>query len=388
MRVLANLVLVCALSTGCKSDAAPPEDAGQESSVDAPLSGDDARVMDIDEADSVADDALAADAGVLDIDTLRSRYGLLETVAGTGLVDRVNGWSESFEGEPGTAAELSRPHMAMADAAGNIYIADKEAHGVRRLDASGVITTVAGTNVAGFDGDAPRAATAAALDNPNGLWVRDDGTFYILDLGNDRVRAVDIDGQIRTLFEIGGAGAGRGLWVADDETLAYVAAGTRLLRWTPDGGVEVLASGFSSLANLHVAPDGTLGVTDRGAHLVYALADDGTRTVIAGNGTTDGGGDGMPALETGLDEVRGIWFHPEGGALLATHDGSQIWYLDVAGYVHLMVDGDKGEHSGDGEPYDSPGEKISEARAVTMDGAGNILITERDEGHVRRVNIR
>ena len=53
-----------------------------------------------------------------------------------------------------------------------------------------------------------------------------------------------------------------------------------------------------------------------------------------------------------------------------------------------MIDGDKGEHSGDGEPYDSPGEKISEARAVTMDGAGNILITERDEGHVRRVNIR
>ena len=81
-------------------------------------------------------------------------------------------------------------------------------------------------------------------------------------------------------------------------------------------------------------------MTDRGEHRVYAIDDQGQKTIVAGNGTTTGGGHGMPALSSGLDQVRGIFFHPQGGYFLATHKGGQIWYVDDGGILHLFVDGD------------------------------------------------
>lgn len=335
----------------------------------------------------------AADAGPdadpWGFDALIAEYGIIETLAGTGLYQDkgVNGWQPAYEGGPGAAAELSRPHITLGDAAGNLYVADKDAHGIRKITPAGIISTVAGTNVAGDGGDGPGVATEMALSEPNGLWVLADGTLYILDLGNDKVRKVTPDGQLTTLLSIGGAGAGRGLWVADDESSAWIACGSLLKRWTPDGGVQLVASGFLSLGNLVGEPGGTALVTDRLGHRVYRVdALTGAVTPVAGNGTPDGGGDGQAALVSGLDEVRGVWPHPRGGFFVATHKGGQVWFVDPAGILHLFVDGDADDtHAGDGTLVTEPGKKISEPRAVTMDHAGNVLITENDFGYVRRV---
>src|SRR5690606_7128205 len=114
-----------------------------------------------------------------------------------------------------------------------------------------------------------------------------------------------------------------------------------------------------SLGNIAQSPEGWMGVTDRLGHRVYRIDADGARTPIAGNGTASGGGTGNLALDTGLDEVRGIWFHPEGGYFLATHKGGQVWYVDVDGVIHLFVDGDADDtHAGDGVRFDAPGKKI------------------------------
>ena len=100
----------------------------------------------------------------------------------------------------------------------------------------------------------------------------------------------------------------------------------------------------------------------------------------------DGGGDGYPALETGLWGVRSVWPVPTGGYLLLTHDGCQLWYLDTAGIVHLILNGARGRtHSGDGSFFYTPDAKISEGRSVTMDYDGNILVCESDWGYVRRI---
>ena len=108
------------------------------------------------------------------------------------------------------------------------------------------------------------------------------------------------------------------------------------------------------------------------------------RERIAGNGTQSGGGSGQPARVTGLDEVRGIWFHPQGGYYLATHDGGQIWFVDDDEAIHLLIDGDdRGAHAGDGLPLDTPGKKVSEPRAVTLSPAGDLIVTEHDGGYVR-----
>ncbi len=322
-------------------------------------------------------------------------YGLLETIAGTGEgQEDISYWQSWFEGQPAEWVSLSRPHFAMADRAGNIYIADKNSHSVLRVATDGTVHTHAGTHVGGFDSDGPAAATNLLLNVPNGLWVRSDGTVYVLDTGNGRVRRVATNGVMTTLFlaksDGSALGGGRGIWVKDDETLAYFGNTDRIRKWTPSGGLSTLASGFTELGTLYVEPSGSLIVCDRGAHYVYRVTASGSKTVIAGNGTAYGGGDGYAALSTGLYGVRSAWPLPTGGMLLLLHDGCQLWYLDTAGIVHLLLNGAGGRtHYGDGVFFYNPDEwRISEGRSVTMDYAGNILVCESDYGYIRRIRFQ
>jgi len=325
---------------------------------------------------------------------LVSSYNLLETVAGRGTQrDEGNEWLALYDNGPATLAELSRPHMAMADSQGRIFIADKEAHGIRRVDLDGTIHTVAGTNLAGDDGDEPGPGTTKRLTDPNGLYVLGNDVVHILDQGNGKIRRLATDGTLTTFITVpGGIETGRGLWVAEDEAAAFIASGSKVLRWEAGVGVFVYAQGFDELGNLVVDPNGALVVTDRGGHRVYRVAADGSKVAIAGNGTITGGGNNEPALSSALEEPRAVWFLPEdigGGYLVGTHEGNQVWYVDPAGILHLFLDGGDGHaHSGDGQYFRTPGQKVSEVRAITMAPNGDIIITENDYGYIRRVTRR
>ncbi len=310
-------------------------------------------------------------------------FGLVEHVAGAGRGDNLNEWDEAFEGQLATEVELSRPHMAMSDDAGNIFIADKEAHGIRLVSPSGELVTVAGTNVAGDGPDEPTPALEVALSNPNGVWVQPDGTAYVVDLGNAKIRKLSADGMMQTLFSVPSLIVGRGLWVAPDESEVLVASGSQILRWTPESGVTVLMDSFSQLGMVLRVPGGEIWAADRTAHRVYAIATDGQRRVLAGNGTTLFE-DGALATETGLDEPRAVWPYA-GGFFVGLHEGSRIVYVDDLGRVHSFIDGAPGAHGGDGEPFDSEGLKVSELRSLVVTPAGDLLFVESDEGFVRRV---
>jgi hypothetical protein len=321
---------------------------------------------------------------------LTQSYSLLSTIAGAGGATGagINKWQAAYENGPATNAQLSRPHIAMADDAGNIFIADKDAHGVRRVTPDGTISTVAGTSVLGNGPDTETPGNLVALNEPNGLSVRGDGTVYILDLQNGKIRRLGTNGMLITMFTVpGGIASGRGLWVKDDESLAYVASGTIVKRWTPGGGVVDHATGFSQLGNLVIDPAGRLVVTDRSANRVYRIEANGTRTVIAGNGTTGGGGDGQLATATGLAQVRAIWFLPTGAFFVGTDSGSRTWYVDTAGFIHLFLNGTPNNaHAGDGTWFYNPTElRTGPVRAITADREGNLLITEHDAGYVRKI---
>jgi hypothetical protein len=163
-----------------------------------------------------------------------------------------------------------------------------------------------------------------------------------------------------------------------------------LRTWNSSSGLATWVSGFTELGTLYVESTGECLVCDRGAHLVYRINGAGQRTVIAGNGTPTGGGNGQSALATGLSGARSIWPVPTGGYWLLTHDGCQLWYLDSAGIVHLVLNGAGGRtHSGDGEYFYNPTiPKISEGRSVTMDYQGNVLICESDYGYIRRIRFQ
>lgn len=350
--------LVVVLLAGCS-------EAGSSKNADA---GTDASVSMPDAAEPDAHVDAATDAQVPNDEAWRefqAAYGPIETIAGAGLVDNGNDWQPGMEGGSAMTAELSRPHIALADAAGNVYIADKEAHAIRKVTTDGLIHTVAGTGSPG-DGADEGIATEVALSNPNGLWVRPDGVFWILDLDNGKIRRVDLDGTIHTVVSGESFGSGRGLWVSPDGSQMYWSAGTALRGWDGTGAYTV-ATGFVSMGNIDVDADGTIGVADRGASRAYRVTADGTKTVIAGNGTADGGGNGEPAKDTGISELRGIFFH-EGGFLVCGHKDHKIWWVDPHGIARLVV----------GDPVDEP-------RAVTVAPNGDIVVTEHDNGIIRRL---
>jgi hypothetical protein len=323
-------------------------------------------------------------------------YGLLETVAGNGAgrTDGISYWQDSFENAPATNAALSRPHYSMADGAGNIYIVDKNSHSVLCVDRNGLIRTFAGTHIGGFNGEGPDVATNLQLNSPNALWVRADGTVYVLDTGNARVRRVSTNGVMSTLFFAQSStnsalDGGRCLWVSDDESLAYYGNKTRIRKWTPTDGVKTLANGYTELGTFCVKSDGELIVADRGANYVYNVDAGGVATIIAGDGTANSATDGALATETAFYGPRGVWPVPTGGYLLLLHDGAQLWYVDSANIAHLLVNGIGGStfvHGGDGGFFYAPDQYfIGEGRSVTMDHAGNIILCESDYGFIRRI---
>lgn len=125
-------------------------------------------------------------------DTLNNRVrrvdasGTITTVAGTGTADF------GGDGGPGTSAALQRPHGVAVDGVGNIYIADTSNNRVRRVDPSGTITTVAGTGTAGYSGDGGPAESALFRD-PRGLAVDTLGHLYVADTENDRIRRIRLN---------------------------------------------------------------------------------------------------------------------------------------------------------------------------------------------------
>ncbi|MEU5313944.1 RICIN domain-containing protein [Streptomyces sp. NPDC021562] len=127
--------------------------------------------------------------------------GVISTVAGTGTA------GSRGDGGPAVAAQLNGMHGLAWGGAGDLYIADCNNHRVRKVTADGVISTVAGTGVAGFGGDDGPAASAR-LNSPVGVAVDSAGVLYICDYGNHRLRKVTADGVISTVAGTGAPGYG------------------------------------------------------------------------------------------------------------------------------------------------------------------------------------
>lgn len=135
-------------------------------------------------------------------------HNVISRIDTKGVMTRFAGSGEAgFSGDGGPAinARFMTPAGLTFDSRGNLYIADRDNHRVRKIDTRGNITTFAGTGKEGFSGDGG-PAVKADLNLPSGLAADGKGNIFISDRSNDRIRVVDKKGNIRTYAGSGVAG--------------------------------------------------------------------------------------------------------------------------------------------------------------------------------------
>ena len=128
------------------------------------------------------------------------KNGIITTIAGTDTA------GYNSDDVPATLSEINNPQAIATDAFGNIYVADTNNHRIRMITPGGTISTIAGTGRAALSGDGG-PAKAASVNNPKGIAVDSDGNVYISDTNNFRIRVITRDGNIQTIAGRGGSGS-------------------------------------------------------------------------------------------------------------------------------------------------------------------------------------
>ena len=316
--------------------------------------------------------------------------GTISTVAGTG--------EAGFSGDKGaaTSAQLNSPYGLAVSSSGVLYIADTSNNRVRRVDGSGAIDTVAGSGDVLGDGG---PAASASLYQPYDVAVDSSGNLYIADLGNGRVRKVNAQGVISTLAS--GIGHARGLAV-DANGNVYVANGwgyNQVLKIDSSGNVSVVAgtgaSGLSgdggpATAALFSAPPGVavdaagnLYVADHGNHRVRKVSTLGTITTLAGSGRPDLSGDGGPAAGATLKGPTALAMDSSGSLYIADSGNSRVRRISPQGIITTVAGG--GTTLGDGGPATSA-MLADRVLGLALDRLGNLYIVDTDNHRIRKVD--
>ena len=328
----------------------------------------------------------------------------ITTFAGNG----VNGYSG--DGGPATLASLYDPSGVSVDPSGNVYIGDTLNHVIRMVDQAGNIHTVAGSHKSGFSGDGG-PATSAELSYPEGAISDGNGNLFIADTDNERVRKVDASGIITTyagndsgLTGNGGpaasAGIGPSYGLLLGQSKLYISTFSGI--WSVDSATQVItfiagslqgATGFNgdsqvALSTLFAAPQAI--AMDKAGNLLVADEDNGRIRKIGVDqivSTVAGGyiGDGGPAIQASLS--LGFWDHAcfdsAGNLYIADYYNNRLRRVSTTGIITTIAG-----NGMTGPPQDNVQATTTSIKpdAVAVGPSGDVFIADSNSGRIRKVD--
>jgi sugar lactone lactonase YvrE len=270
--------------------------------------------------------------------------GIIRTLAGNG--------HTSYLGDSGPAwgAALKDPWAIAADSAGNAYIADQNNLRIRKVDAgTGIITTVAGSDLLGYSGD-NGPATQAGFSFPRGVAVDSAGNIFIADTLSNRIRKVDAATRIVTTV------AGNG----DDSG--------------PVDNVRAVQSAVVGPWGIAIDSADNLLIAETGSHKVRRVdRATGIITTVAGFGFPGYLGDGLPATLALLNNPVGVAADRSGNIYIADNGNNRVHRVGSDGTLWTVAGNGQFGYSGEGGPATAA--SLAGPNYVIADGSGNLYIT-------------
>jgi sugar lactone lactonase YvrE len=277
--------------------------------------------------------------------------GVITTIAGTGDA------GDTGDGGQATSAQLRGPGGLAVDGHGRVFVADTGNHRIRRIDAAGIITTVAGTGEGGYSND-NQVPTLAKLNSPQGVAVDGAGNLFIADTGNHRIRYVNSSATNSIIVTRAGTG-----------TAGF------------NGDRTATDAELNNPTSVAVDNDGNVFIADSANHRVRKVGSNGAITTVAGIGSPGSTGDNSSAVMAALNNPTGVAL--DGDELLIADSGNHRVRRVVGGTISGAAGGGNGSAP---ESDEATAAILGERLGVAADPLGGFAVVDAFGMRVRHVD--